>query len=70
MKFMLKVDSAIVDSEIALKVLELISGAEFMDKHWKDKEYRFVEPSERQICMTPVNMAHYAEAQLNIGKED
>ena len=70
MKFLLKVDSAIVDSEIALKVLELINGAEFMEKHWKDKEYRFVEPSERQICMTPVNMAHYAEAQLNIGKED
>lgn len=70
MKFMLKVDSAIVDPEVALKVLELINGAEYMDKHWKDKEYRFVEPSDRQVCMTPVNMAHYAEAQLNIGKED
>jgi hypothetical protein len=66
MKVALTVDSVIVDSETGLKVLEILSEAQYIKKHWQTEQYEFVELTDSQLRISPVNMKNYAEATLNL----
>jgi hypothetical protein len=68
MKVKLKVDNVIVDSDIGMKILELLNEAESINKHWNSEQYEFIELTESHLSMSPLNMAHYAEATLNLNK--
>lgn len=70
MKFAITVKSAIVDGDTGLKILELLNQAQCIKRHWKSEQYEFVDIDDSELCISPVNMAHYAEAVLNLDKKE
>lgn len=70
MKFALTIKGAIVDGDTGLKILELLNHAQCISKHWKSEQYEFTDISDSDLCISPVNMSHYAEAVLNLDKKE
>ena len=71
MKLCINVRDAIVDSEVALRVLSALEGkAEFIEKNWRsgeDNEYIFVEDiTDAHISVRPVSQSNYAKAMLSL----
>lgn len=64
MKMTIQVKDIIVDSDVAMQVMELLSSAESIYKPYNKDTFSFTNLDHDKLSVSPVNMAYYAEAVL------
>lgn len=70
MKMTIQVKDIIVDSDVAMQVMELLSGAEAIYKPYNQETYKFSSIDYEKLSISPINMAYYAQAVLNRDSDD
>ena len=70
MKMTLRIQDVIVDSDVAMKVMELLADAEAIYKPYNKDTFKFTDIEYDKLSMSPVNMTRYAEAVLARDSDD